>query len=96
MDELFKWALAGVAGLWLSSLTWILNRQVKRIDDSARHDDLKDMRRLYEMHADDDFEITTRIFEKLEMIAVQVARLQENVSSLSEATRELSKKTSKG
>ena len=32
MDEFLKWAIAGVAGLWMALLSWLGKRQVDRID----------------------------------------------------------------
>lgn len=85
MDEWVKWGFGIVAGLWLASLSWVANRQVQRLDQAAPKDQTdsrfnETIRRL-DTHLSEDRAMHEKMMEKMEGIAIQIAKLEVKVGA---------------
>lgn len=82
MNDWRQWIITLIAGGWLGSLTWIFNRQVRRIDNTASKDDLSQAIKRLDEHLADDKAIHSLMYAELKSVSVSLARLEGAVSGL--------------
>lgn len=82
MDEWGKWVLTIIGGGWLGSLTWMWNRQVKRIDGKAGKDDLAAILKRVDEHLADDKAMHALMYAEVKQLSVSMARLEGAVNGL--------------
>ncbi len=65
----------GLLSMWIAVLTFFGKRELKRLDEKADGEDVKELLRQLNLHSEDDKELQTRIMESLSDVREHVARI---------------------